>query len=208
MSTKAQIVSNIRELIRKREATDDDQRTLHYKRVESLVGYAFDTLLSQIQMEDDGEYEIESYFVKHYYNQSVLQSNGYRYVGLTDEIVPLDGGRGVWYVQPSGGSSVMNRFKRPTLNRYRSLPFGAAINETMYRVGNVSSDSRWQIILEDIGSSVLTDIRKVDYGVVRAFASYGEDEEIRMPDGRYDLLIQMCLSAAGQRESNNVNDNI
>ena len=49
-----------------------------------------------------------------------------------------------------------------------------------------------RIVLENIGDSKHTDIRKVDFGVVRAFSSYGDTEEVNVPDGRNDLLIEMC----------------
>lgn len=208
MSTKKAIVENIRELVLRQEPNADNQGKLHFKRVEAVVGYAFDTLLSQIQMQNGGEREIESYFVKHYYEQDVLESNGYRYVGLNDDIVPLDNGRGIWYVKPSGGAEPFAQFSRPELSMFSSLPMGAALNETLFRIGNVNNTSKWQVVLENAGDSRLTDVRKVDYGIVRTFSSYGDDEDVRMPDGRYDLLMQMSREAFnGQVYSDNINNN-
>lgn len=204
MSSKAAIVETVRELILRREAVTDNQRTVHYKRAEEIVGYAFDTLLAQIQMEENGEREIEAYFVKHYYNQSVRESNGYRYIGLEDNFVELDGGRGIWYVQPSGGGVNFGQSRRPKNALFNSLPVGSVIKETFFRVGNVNSTSRRQIVLEDVGESPTTDIRKVDYGIVRNFKSYSDTEDVNMPDGRYDLLLQMATEAFGARPNDTI----
>ena len=79
MNKKA-LIEFVRTSILKREAVADDQKTLHFERVSQAVNYAFDTLLSQIRMDDAGKAKIESYYVKHYYNQPVKESNGYRYL--------------------------------------------------------------------------------------------------------------------------------
>ena len=205
MNKKA-LTEAVRDIILKKEAVADNQRVAHFKRVEQIVGYAFDTLLAQMQMNEGGEREIESYFVKHYYNQAVLESNGYRYIGLSDEIAPLDDGRGIWYVKPSGGAKTFSHYRRPAMSLFSSLPMGVAMNETMFRVGNVTNTSQWQIILEDTNKSALTDVRKVDYGIVRTFSSYSDTEKIRLPDGRYDLLIQMSVEAFGLRENDSINN--
>ena len=208
MSSKKALIETVRESILKREAVADNQRTIHFQRVSQVVGYAFDTLLTQIQQSEGGEREIESYFVKHYYNQDVLEANGYRYVGLGDIIAPMDDGRGIWYVQPSGGTKNISQFSRPALSVFSSLPLGDAMHETYFRIGNVTNTSQRQIVLENSGDSPLVDIRKIDYGIVRAFASYSDAEDVKMPDGRYDLLMQMSVEAFGLRVNDEINNNV
>lgn len=204
MNKKA-LVEFMRVAVLKSEAVADNQKTVHFKRVEQAVGYAFDSILTQIPLTEEGKAEIESYFVKHYYNQSVSESNGYRYFGISDSLVPIGEGKGVWYVQPSGGGKPLPKSRRPKIATYRHLPVGGALNQTVWRLGNISDDR--QIVIENIGDSPLEDIRKVDYGVVRAFDSYGDTEEISMPDGRFDLMTQLVVTWFNGAYTDNVNNN-
>lgn len=203
---KRALVEYVRTSILKREPMADDQLHVHFKRVEQGVGYAFDTLLAQVRMNESGKAQIEEYFVKHYYNQHVRESNDYRYVAVLDDFVPVGEGMGIWYVQPSGGGKPLSCSKRPSTALFRSLPYGEAMDETVWRLGNISD--RRQIVLENIGDSPLTDIRRIDYGIVRAFSSYGETEEVRVPDGRYDVLIQMVLQWTGNVYTDLSNNNV
>lgn len=202
---KKALVEFVRTAILHSEAVADNQKVAHFKRVEQAVVYAFDQLLANIPMSDDGKTQIEEYYVKHYYNQVVSESNGYRYVGVSDSIAPVGDGKGIWYVQPSGGGKAFSRFKRPSTALFRSLPIGDAMVETTWRLGNISTNP--QIILEDIGESPTTDIRKVDFGVVRSLGSYSDSEEVRVPNGRMDLLMQMALTWFGKRFNDLANDN-
>jgi hypothetical protein len=191
MNKKA-LVEFVRTAILKSEAVADNQKTVHFKRVEQGVGYAFDTLLGQMPMNEDGKLQVEQYFVKHYYNQPVYKSSGYRYVGVSDAVVPVGEGRGVWYVQPSGGGKPFSQARRPSVAFFRNLPVGKVINETYWRLGNISDNI--QIIFEEIGNSPFTDVRTVDYGIVRAFSAYDDDEEIRVPGGRIDGIMELTLA--------------
>ena len=204
MNKKA-LVEFVRVSLLKREATAEDQRHFHFKRVEQAVGYAFDTLLSQIRLDESGMASVEAYYVKTYYNQSVKESNGYRYVGVSDAIVPIGEGRGIWYVHPSGGGKPLSRIKRAGMNMFRNLPVGTAMRETFWRVGNVNNNV--QIVLENVSDSPYIDIRKIDYGIVRGFSAYADDEEIRIPDGRMDLVEEMAAKwlAAGYNDLTNDN---
>jgi len=202
---KDALTEYIRTIILNSEAVSDNQGVVHFKRVEQGVGYAFDALLSQIPMSEDGKFEVEEYYVKHYYKQSVREYNGYRYVGVSDSVVPVGQGRGIWYVQPSGGGKPFGLSQRPSTAMFRSLPVGNSMNETFWRFGNVATNP--QIVLEHIGDSPYKDIRQVDYGVVRAFSSYASDEDVRVPGGRMDVLMQMVLAWYGQKPYNdNVNN--
>lgn len=187
---KNQLIEFVRVSILKSEAVADNQKTLHYQRVSQAVNYAFNTLLSQIKLDDNGKAKIESYYVKHYYNQPVSESNGLRYFGVSDGVVPVGEGRGIWYVQPTGGGRPFTQSGRPNIATYRNTKFGSAIRETVWRFGNIGTNK--QIVLENVGDSPLADIRYVDFGVVRDFDSYSDDEEVIMVDGRYDILIDLC----------------
>lgn len=201
---KTALTEYVRTAILKSEAVADNQKVVHFKRVEQAVVYAFDTLLSQIQLTEKGISEIESYYVKHYYGESVSESGGYRYVPLSDEMVPVGEGKGIWYVQPQGKGKAFSRSRRPKVAMFRSLPVGDAMAETFWRVGNLGT--KQQIVFENIGDSPFRDIRKVDYGIVRSLNSYEGTEEVRVPDGRMDLLIQMCMSWFGQRYNDITNN--
>jgi len=196
MNKKA-LTEFVRRSILGEEPTADNQRTLHYKRVEQGVGYAFDTLLAQIPMDAKGKAQIETYYVYHYYNQEVKESSDYRYFGVSDSVVPIGNGRGIWYVQPSGGGSPIPFSHRPNISMFANMAVGEVMNQTFWRFGNIAT--KRQIILENIGKSPLENIRKVDYGVVRAFDSYGDDDEVIVPDGRNDLLIEFCTNWLGNR---------
>lgn len=188
--TKKELTSFVRRSLIGREAEADEQRTYHWKRVEQAVGYAFDNLLAQIPMDAKGKAKIESYYVKHYYNQEVKESDGYRYFGVSDDVVPVGEGRGIWYVQPSGGGSLIPFSHRPHISVFNSMAVGEVMAETFWRHGNLSTNK--QIILESIGTPARSQIRTVDFGVVRAFSSYSESESIEIPDGRADILIDFC----------------
>ena len=120
MNKKA-LTELVRVSILKAEAVADNQKTLMFKRVEQAVGYAFDTLISQIPLDDAGKAKIESYYVKHYYNQSVSESNSYRYFGISDDVASISGGRGIWYVQPSGGGSPFPPSNRPKISMFANI---------------------------------------------------------------------------------------
>jgi len=210
--TKSELTSYVRRVILGSEAVADNQKTAHYQRVAQGVNYAFDMLLAQIGDTRKGKAEIESYYVKHYYAQPVLESNSYRYVGVSDDIVPVAGGNGVWYVQPSKNkvnpvNAGVNfaRSQRPKMAIFGSLPVGEVLNETFWRLGNITDNK--QIVFENIGNSPFTDIRYVDYGIVRAFSSYDDTENVFMPDGRVDLLVELVRNHLGNVANDLVNNN-
>lgn len=202
---KKDLTSFVRRSMLGREATADDQKRLHFQRVAQGVGYAFDNLLSQIPMDAKGKAKIESFYVKHYYNQPVKESNGYRYFGVSDGVVSVGEGRGIWYVQPSGGGSLIPFSHRPHISVFNSMAVGEVIAETFWRFGNLATNK--QIVLESIGNPARADIREVDFGVVRDFASYDDDEEVVIPDGRMDILEEMVRKWLGVDYQDNTNNN-
>lgn len=199
---KQALVEFVRTALLKSEAVADTQRTLHFKRVEQGVGYAFDTILSQIKLDDEGKAKIESLYVKHYYNQPVSESSGYRYFGISDDVAPV--GTGVWYVQTSGGVAIPYS-NRPSTSLFSGMAVGGIMNQTFWRFGNIATKK--QIIIENIGNSPLSDLRKVDYGLVRSFNSYDDTEEVVVPDGRHDLLVEMVSIWLGGGYKDSTNNN-
>jgi len=202
---KSELISFVRRTLLQREAIADDQKKYHFQRVGQSVVYAFDTLLTQIPLDDNGRSKIESYYVKDYYNQDVKESNGYRYFGISDTILPIGEGRGIWYVQPSYNSGTpFQQSGRPETSFFTSL-IGEAINDTVWRFGNLATTR--QIVLENIGDSPYADVRAVDFGVIRSLDSYDDEENVVVPDGRTDLLVEMCSAwLAGVRVDNSNNN--
>lgn len=198
---KKSLVEFVRVSILKSEAVADNQKTLHFQRVGQATGFAFDTLLSQIKLDDEGKAKIESLYVKHYYNQPVSESNGYRYFGVSDDVAPV--GTGIWYVQPVGGGAPFSYFSRPSVSLFANIGVGEVMNETFWRFGNIATKK--QIILENIGNSPYANIRSVDYGIVRAFSSYEDTEEIVVPDT--NLLVQLATAWLAQPYNDKVNNN-
>jgi hypothetical protein len=207
--TKSELVSYVRRTILGSEAVADNQKTAHFQRVAQAVNYAISNLLSQVVLDDKGKRNIETYFVKHYYNQAVKESNGYRYFGVSDDIVEIGDGKGIWYVQPSKGEGKAGKplaqMNRPSIASINNLPLGEVMNDTVWRFGNITTNR--QIVLEDIGDSPYTDIRKVDFGVVRSFSAYADTEQVNIPDGRADLLIEMCREWMSVNYQDMVNNN-
>jgi len=199
---KVQLVDFVRVAILKSEAVADNQKTLHFQRVAQAVGYAFDTILSQIKLDDEGKAKIESLYVKHYYNQPVSESNGLRYFGVSDDVAPV--GTGIWYVQPSGGGINFSYFSRPSVSLFANIGVGEVMNETFWRFGNIATKK--QIILESIGNSPYANVRNVDYGIVRAFSSYEDTEEVVVPDT--NLLVQLAVAWLSQPYNDKVNNNV
>ena len=205
---KDELISFVRNLVLKAEPVSDNIKPVHYKRVEQAVAYAFDGMLGTLYKEgEEGRWEIESYFVKHYRNQQVLESNGYRYIGLTDVMANLPNGKAVWYVQPRGDGKPFLQMGRPQISLLRSTVMGNVMNEVVWYIGNVTSTSPRQVVFEVIGNPAFSDIRRVDYGIVRGFESYGETEDIHIPDGRFDVLIATAVNWFGQRYNDIVNNN-
>lgn len=202
---KKELVSFMRRSLLGREPMADDQKTYHFQRVSQAVGYAFDNLLAQIPLDAKGKSKIESFYVKHYYNQTVKESNGYRYFGVSDDVASVGEGRGIWYVQPSGGGSPISFSHRPNIAMFRNMAVGEVMNQTFWRFGNIATNK--QIILENIGESPNENIRSVDFGVVRAFSSYEDAEQVLIPDGRMDLMHEFVRAYLKENavtdESNN-----
>jgi len=203
MSSKVELIEFVRTAILKSEAVADNQKTLHFQRVAQAVNYAFDTLLSQIKLDDNGKSQVESLYVKHYYNQPVSESNGYRYFGVSDDVAPV--GTGIWYVQPSGGGVAFSYFNRPSNSIFASIGVGEVMNETFWRFGNLATKK--QIILENVGSSPNASIRFVDYGIVRSFASYDDTEEVVVPMGNTPALLELCTAWLGNVYTDRANNN-
>jgi len=206
--TKAELVSFVRQAILGSEPNADNASKVHYKRVEQAVGYAFDGMLATLYNQgEEGRFEIESYFVKHYKNQVVLEASGYRYIGLVDQMANIPNGKGIWYVRPHGDGKPFIQIGRSQLAQQRNMHYGETIDEVMWYIGNVVSTSPRQIVLETIGNPVFADIRRVDYGIVRGLESYGDNEAVFMPEGLYDTLISTAAKWFGANRYNDMVNN-
>lgn len=205
---KNELVSFVRQAILGSEPNADNIGKVHYKRVEQAVGYAFDGMLATLYNQgEEGRFEIESYFVKHYKNQVVFEASGYRYVGLDSTMANLPNGKAIWYVQPHGDGKPFIQIGRSNLAQQRNMHYGAAIDEVFWYIGNVTSKSKRQIVFETVGNPAFTDIRRIDYGIVRALESYDDTEEVFIPDGLFDVLVKTAATWFGQRPSDNINNN-
>jgi hypothetical protein len=205
---KDELIGFVRNIVLQGEPVSDNIKPAHYKRVEQAVSYAFNGMLGQLYKEgDEGRYEIESYFVKHYKDVDVAEANGYKYVALVDVISSLPNGRGVWYVQPKGTGKPFMQMGRPQIATLRNTYAGGSIDEMVWYLGNVIQEGRRQVVLERIGDPYFLDILKVDYGVVRALESYTSEEDVYIPDGRFDILIQTAVNWFGQRQNDLINNN-
>lgn len=204
---KPELITFVRSIILGGEPNSDNVRPVHYKRVEQAVTYAFDGMLGQLYKEgDEGKSEIASYYVKHYKNQAMLESGGYRYIGLSDKLANIPNGRAIWYCQPRGDGKPFVQMERPQIAMLRNTHFGQAMNEVVWYIGNVVSTSRKQIVFETINNSPFTDIRRIDYGIVRGLESYTDTEDIHIPDGRMDVLVGQAVNWFGKRPDDKQNN--
>lgn len=199
---KNELVSFVRNVILSGEPVSDNIRTVHYKRVEQACNFAFDGMLGTLYNQgEEGRFEIESYFVKHYKNQAVAEAGGYRYVGLTDTMANIPNGKAIWYVQPHGDGKPFIQIGRSQLAIQRNMQYGAAIDEVFWYIGNVISTSPRQIVVEVIGHPAFEDIRRIDYGIVRGLESYDDTEDVHIPDGLMDVLIKTAANWFGNRRT-------
>lgn len=193
---KSELIETARHAILKAEGVEDNARVMHYKRAEKLVGAAFDELLQILAKKGDGE--IESGYMKDYYNQTVYEASGIQYIELPAEIAILPNGAGVWYVKPTGSSANLVASTQVLSSAFRSIPAGGCINDTFYRIGNAPSGMK-AIILQHIGDSVNRSIRKLDFGLIRSFDGYNDNDDIHLPEEKYSYLIEKVVLWAGQR---------
>lgn len=196
------LIEGIRGMILKSEAVDDNTKVLHYKRVEAAVGSAFAELIQTLAKKDT--FEIENNYVKSYYDQPVISSDSQQYTVLLDNIVSLPNGKGVWFVKPSGSTVGYQPTSSHHTSLFGSLPMGKLVNDTWYKVGNPKSATT-SIIFNHIGDSFRRSVKSVDYGVVRAFDSYDDEEDVHLPSEAYSFVTEKVLSWFGVRRNDLVN---
>lgn len=200
---KNELVEGLRGILLKSEAVADNAKVLHYKRVESLVGAAFSELMQVLAKKDEGE--IESGYVRDYYSQPVLNTAGLQYVTLPCGIVPLPGGKGVWYVKPTGSNINYTASNQVLTSAFRSIPVSDYINDTVFRIGTDPAGEK-AIIFQHIGDSQRRSIRTVDYGLVRDFDAYNDNDDIHLPNESYSFLIEKVSLWVGQRYNDKQNN--
>jgi len=197
------LVEQIRGLLLKSEAVADNTKVLHYKRVEALVGSAFAELVQVLAKKEEGE--IESGYVRDYYSQPVLNTAGMQYVTLPCGIVPLPGGKGVWYIKPTGSHINYTASNQIMTSAFRSIPVSECINDTVFRLGTDPAGEK-AIIFQHIGDSQKRSIRIVDYGLVRDFESYNDNDDVHLPNESYSFLIEKIMLWVGQRYNDKQNN--
>lgn len=200
---KSILTESIRGYLIKSEPTDDNIKNFHYKRVEVAVASAFEELMKTLVKEDEGL--IEASYVKSYYDQPVTTNGNQQYVELVDSIVSLPNGRGVFYCKPSGESKLYAQSNVNTTSLFGSLPMGEAVNDTWFRIGN-PNNAGLSIIFQHVGDSYRRSVKSVDYGVVRDFASYDDDEEIHVPSNAYSFIIEKVMAWFGVRYTDLANN--
>ena len=203
---KAKIVELVRGMILGGESVDDNVKPIHWKRVDLACGFAWENLLNGIY-ETQGDPGIEGYYVKHYYRQSLYTDGHVKYAYPPVDIVPLPSNKGVWYVQPSGGGSAFVRFDRPTKSLFDSLPVGEATKDVFFRFGNVDDVVEKRIIIEATNDGIREGILEVDFGLVPAWDSYAENENINMPKSDFDTFIKIVATWFGKVYNDKTNNN-
>lgn len=193
---KSELVETVRHAILKAEGVEDNARVMHYKRAEKLVGAAFDELLALLAKKGDGE--IEAGYMKEYFGNTVYEAGGVQYVELPTAIAMLPNGTGVWYVKPSGSSVNYTASTQVSISTFKALPIGNCINDTFYRVGNSPSGKK-AILFNHVGDSVNRSVRKVDFGLIRAFDGYNDNDDVHLPEDKFSYLIEKVMLWAGQR---------
>lgn len=192
---KNELVEVVRGVILKSEPVADNAKVFHYKRAEKLVAAAFDEMLQLLAKKDPAE--VESGYMKDYYNMAVTVSATNQYVELPAEIAALPGGAGVWYVKPTKSSSNYVASSQVLSSAFKSIPVSGCINDTFYRVGTSPSGAK-AIIFQHMGDSTNRSVRRVDFGLVRSFDGYDEIEDIHLPDERYSFVIEKVLGWVGR----------
>lgn len=199
---KGALVETVRGILLQSEAVDDNVKVLHYKRVEAVVDAAFAELMQVLAKKDSAD--VESNYVKKYYSQPVVSASGTQYVVLTDSVVSLPEAKGLWFCKPAGSKITYPRTTSTSRSLFSSLPMGQYVDDTWVRLGNAPSGSM-AIIFEHVGNSTRRSIKSVDYGLVRAPSSYGDDEDIHLPSDSFSFVIEKCLSWLGRRKNDTVN---
>lgn len=201
---KNELIELVRGNILKSEAVADNTKVLHYKRVELMVGAAFAELIKLLAKKDEGE--IESGYMRDYYNQPVSNANGLQYITLPASVVPLPNGGGVWYVKPQGSKKNLTASNQVLTSAFMSLPVSEYINDTVFRVGTDPAGQK-AIVLQHIGDSISRSIRVYDIGLIRDFEGYNDNEDIHLPDESYSFLMGKVMELMGQRYNDKTNNN-
>jgi hypothetical protein len=200
------LVESIRGLILKAEPVTDNVKTVNYKRVETAIAHAFDELIKTLYDRDKDV--IEAMYVKHYYDQDMISNNNREYILIADDFVHMPNGRGVWYVKGTNGGEDPGGFEtyaNSTVSGtalFASLNIGDAINDTVYRIGNVPSETLKAIIFQHIGNSQRKNVISVDFGLVRTFSSYDDTEDVHMPNDSFAYVVDQVMKWFGNDRYN------
>lgn len=209
---KEVLVESIRGMILRAEPVTDNARTVHFKRVETAIAHAYDELIKTLY--DKDKTVIETMYVKHYYNQDMISVNGREYILIADDFVHMPNGRGVWYVKGTDGSESTDGFETYAMSTvsktalFSSLPIGGAIDDTVIRIGNVPNETYKAIVFQHIGDSWRKNVISIDFGLVRTFDSYADDEDVHMPNDSFAYVVNQVMQWFGARHNDNVNQDV
>jgi len=201
--TKGQLIESIRGYLIADEPSQDSNGKFNFKRIEIACEQMFGVMLTYMIAEDIKG--IEDNYVKEYRNQPIIRSNGIFYLDIPDKTVALPGGRGVWFVKPNGSRYNLPSSGSKHMGILSSLPVGEIVNNSVWRVSNVGTDKK--IIVEHLGDSIYANTTRWDFGLVRSFSSYGEGEEVYIPNGRYDYFVDGVFKMFGRRVQDKTNNN-
>lgn len=203
--TKGQLIESIRGYLIADEPSQDSNGKFNFKRIEIACEQMFGTMLTYMITEDIKG--IEDNYVKDYRNQTIVRADGLFYLTLPDKIVALPNGRGIWYVKPQGSRYALPPGGSHHSSMLSSLPIGEIVNNSVWSIGNSGSSTSRKIIIEHLGDSIYANVTRWDFGLVRAFSSYGEGDDIYIPNGRYDYFIEGVFKFFGKRYQDKSNNN-
>lgn len=202
---KGKIVESIRGYLLGREPNQDSNGLVSYQRIVVACDEAFETMLNAVY--DDNYKSIESNYVKNFENKTLQRLNGKNYLDIDDTYVGLPNGLGVWYVKPRGGTYALPKGGVHHNSFINNLPIGDIVHNSTYKIGYVPNVDGKKILIEHIGDSIYANTTRWDYGLVRQFSAYDDEEDILIPHGRYDQFINQVLQWFGKRQIDNSNNN-
>lgn len=207
---KEVLVESIRGMVLKAEPVTDNVKTVHFKRIEAAISHAYNELIKTLY--DKDKYVIETMYVKHFYDQAMISADNREYILIPEDFVHMPKGRGVWYVRGTNGGEDPAGFETyatstvSSTSIFSSLPIGEVIDDTWIRIGNVPNETFKAIVFQHVGDSWRKNVVSIDFGLVRTFESYSDDEEVHMPNDSFAYVVDQVLKWFNPRYSDNLNN--
>lgn len=204
------LVESIRGMMLRAEPVTDNAKVARYKRVEAAISHAYSELIKTLYDKDKAV--IEAMYVKHFYNQNMISANNREYILMAEDFVHMPNGRGVWYVRGTNGGEDPSGFESyapSTVSQTSligSLPIGDAIDDTVIRIANVPNETYKAIVFQHIGESWRKNVISIDFGLVRTFESYGDTEDVHMPNDSLKYVVDQVMQWFGARYVDKTNN--